>query len=87
VLASFALGSVELASGATTPAPRSVALTELAASGLGEEELAREGRRLLRAVQRARWLDGGLHTWTARRVLPGRGEGSSGVRFDDVLPD
>ncbi|HMJ03005.1 MAG TPA: hypothetical protein VK506_08680, partial [Conexibacter sp.] len=86
-LASFAIGSVELASGATTTPPRSVALSELAASGLGEEELAREGRRLLRSVQRARWTDGGLHTWTARRILPGRGEGSSSVRFDDVLPD
>ena len=86
-LASFQLGSVELAPGASTAAPQSVALRELAVSGLREEELAREGRRLVRAVQLARWLDGGLHAWTARRTLPGRGEGQSGVRFDDVLPD
>ena len=86
-LASFAVGSVELAAGANTEPPRSVALTELAATGLGEEELAREGRRLVRTVSTTRWTDGSLHAWIARRTLPGRGEGSSGVRFDAILPD
>jgi hypothetical protein len=86
-IASFAVGSVELATGVNTTAPRSVALTELAATGLGEEELAREGRRLVRTVSTTRWTDGGLHACIAPRTLPGRGEGASGVRFDAILAD
>jgi hypothetical protein len=81
------VGSVELATGVNTTAPRSVALTELAATGLGEEELAREGRRLVRTVSTTRWTDGGLHACIAPRTLPGRGEGASGVRFDAILAD
>ncbi|GAA0937717.1 hypothetical protein [Virgisporangium aurantiacum] len=86
-LSTYAVGSVALGTGGMTPPPRSVAVREIAASGLREEELAREGRRLVRAVQVARWVDGGIHVWTARSTLPGRGEGHSGVRFDDVLPE
>ncbi|WP_172834192.1 hypothetical protein [Nitrospira japonica] len=47
-----------------------------------EEEIPREGVRLTRAYQHARWLSGSSLLWLGRRKHPGRGEGSSGLRFD-----
>lgn len=51
---------------------------------LREEEVPREGARVTRAYQYARWVDGLTHLWVGRRKQPGRGEGSSGLRFDTV---
>jgi hypothetical protein len=51
---------------------------------LQDEEVGREGARVTRAYQYARWLDGSTHLWIGRRKQPGRGEGSSGLRFDSV---
>jgi hypothetical protein len=51
---------------------------------LNEEELPRAGVRLTRGYQYARWTDGSTHLWLARRKQTGRGEGSSGLRFDVV---
>jgi hypothetical protein len=51
-----------------------------------EEEVPREGVRVSRAVQRSRWTDGSTHLWIARGKRPGGGEGSSGLRFDIVMP-
>ena len=51
---------------------------------LHDEEVAREGARVTRAYQYARWVDGSTHLWIGRRKQPGRGEGSSGLRFDIV---
>jgi hypothetical protein len=51
---------------------------------LFEEEVPRAGARVLRSFQQARWLDGETHLWLGRRKTPGRGEGSSGLRFDIV---
>jgi hypothetical protein len=31
-------------------------------------------------------VDGNTHLWRGRRKGPGRGEGSSGLRFDDASP-
>lgn len=53
---------------------------------LPEEEVPRSGVRVTRAFQYARWADGSTHLWIARRKAPGRGEGSSGLRFDIVKP-
>jgi hypothetical protein len=53
---------------------------------LNEEEVPREGARVTRAYQYARWIDGSIHLWVGRRKWPGRGEGSSGLRFDTVEP-
>jgi hypothetical protein len=50
--------------------------------GLFEEEVPRSGARVTRAWQFARWVDGSTHLWIGRRKQPGRGEGSSGLRFD-----
>jgi hypothetical protein len=49
---------------------------------LHDEEVPREGARVTRAYQYARWIDGSTHLWVGRRKQPGRGEGSSGLRFD-----
>jgi hypothetical protein len=49
---------------------------------LREEEVPREGARLSRAYQLARWVDGSTFLWLARRKDVGRGEGSSGLQYD-----
>lgn len=47
-----------------------------------EEEIPREGIRVTRTYQLARWQDGSTHLWVGRRKTVGRGEGSSGLKFD-----
>lgn len=58
--------------------------TGAGADGLAifEEEIPREGVRVTRSYQLARWQDGSTHLWLGRRKRVGRGEGSSGLRFD-----
>lgn len=51
---------------------------------LYEEEVPREGARVSRNYHLTRWLDGSTHLWMGRRKQVGRGEGSSGLRFDTV---
>jgi hypothetical protein len=53
---------------------------------LREEEIPREGARVTRAYQLARWIDGATYLWLGRRKTIGRGEGSSGLRFDTTEP-
>lgn len=50
------------------------------------DRIPREGRRVLREAVLARWTDGSPISWTRRRATIGRGEGSSGLRFDDATP-
>jgi hypothetical protein len=47
--------------------------------------LGRAGIRLARTVHRARAADGRVVVWMARCGGPGRGEGSSGLRFDAIV--
>ncbi|MER5334184.1 IPT/TIG domain-containing protein [Micromonospora sp. NPDC002717] len=47
-----------------------------------DEEVPRTGVRLTRLWTLGRSADGRSHLWRARRKGPGRGEGSSGIRFD-----
>lgn len=47
-----------------------------------EEEVTRAGVELTRSYQLSRWLGGSTHLWSGRRARTGRGEGSSGLRFD-----
>jgi hypothetical protein len=54
---------------------------------LPEEEVPRAGLRLERVVFRARWTDGSVHLWSARRRSGGAGETQSGLRFDAALPN
>lgn len=49
---------------------------------LFEEEVPREGMRVTRSYQFTRWIDGSSHFWVGRRKGIGRGEGSSGLKFD-----
>jgi hypothetical protein len=53
---------------------------------LHEEEVPRAGAQVTRNYQYARWTDGASHLWIGRRKRTGRGEGSSGLRFDAVAP-
>jgi hypothetical protein len=51
---------------------------------LYEEEVPREGMRVMRSHQLTRWFDGSTHLWIGCRKQVGRGEGSSGLMFDVV---
>ncbi len=51
-----------------------------------EEEVPREGAVVRRSFQAARGADGRLHVWLTHRKTVGRGEGSSGLRFDTLEP-
>jgi hypothetical protein len=51
---------------------------------LYDEEIPREGIRVTRHYQMARWIDGSTWTWLAYRKAVGRGEGSSALRFDSI---
>jgi hypothetical protein len=51
---------------------------------LFEEEVPREGVRVTRSYQFTRWIDGSSHFWVGRRKGIGRGEGSSGLKFDSL---
>lgn len=53
---------------------------------LHDEEVPREGARVTRSYQYARWMDGSTHLWIGRRKQAGRGEGSSGLQFDICEP-
>jgi hypothetical protein len=49
-----------------------------------DETVSRAGERVTRHFQHTRWIDGGSLLWMGRRRRPGRGEGSSGLRFDRI---
>lgn len=51
---------------------------------LYDEEIPREGIRVARHYQLARWIDGSTWVWLAYRKAVGRGEGSRGLRFDSI---
>jgi hypothetical protein len=52
---------------------------------LHEEEVPRAGVLVSQAYQRARWRDGRVVVWPGARKQTGRGEGSSGLRFDGLI--
>ena len=51
-----------------------------------QEEVPREGARAIRRDLLARGSDGRLHVWRGRLKQTGRGEGSSGMRYDSADP-
>src|SRR5207253_134175 len=77
----FELGQVALGPN-PTPIPLGAVLGSSSPLRVEEEELYRAGLRIRRLVRRVRWSDGSVHVWFARRAGPGRGESSSGLRFD-----
>jgi hypothetical protein len=52
---------------------------------LYDEEVPREGARITRERRMARWTDGSTWLWTSFRNQVGTGEGSSQLKFDQVL--
>ena len=50
-----------------------------------EEAIPRAGVRVQLTKQRVRGTDGKTYIWSGRKVLAGRGEGSSGLKFDQLL--
>jgi hypothetical protein len=81
----FQLGLLPRDGELTPPRPRGRLLGPLAGPprvALREDEIPREGARLTHAYQLARWIDGTTFLWLGRRKGVGRGEGSSGLRFD-----
>jgi hypothetical protein len=69
--------------------PRTVLLREGLDRGeryfVDEEEVPRAGTRVMQTYQRTRWTDGSVVVWLRVRRQTGRGEGSSGLRFDELL--
>jgi hypothetical protein len=65
--------------------PLSSVLKELRGTHVHEEEVPPEGVIVRRRWFLARSADGGRHTWAARSVQTGRGEGSSGLEFDIAI--
>lgn len=53
---------------------------------LREEEVPREGVRVIRSFQYARWTNGQSYLWMGRCKNIGRGEGASGLQFDVLDP-
>jgi hypothetical protein len=53
---------------------------------LHEEEIPRAGIKVHKSFQRTRWLNGKVFTWVGFRKQVGRGEGRSGLAFDQIIP-
>ena len=51
----------------------------------GDEVAAANGARLMQTFERTRWADGKVYTWLRVRRQTGRGEGSSGLGFDELV--
>ncbi|MOA10538.1 hypothetical protein D3C78_1304310 [compost metagenome] len=51
-----------------------------------EEEVPRSGVQVTLAYQRTRWLDGRTYVWLGADKTTGRGEASSGLAFDRLVP-
>jgi len=82
----FRRGATLRQDGTLKPQP---ALSQILNASVGpldifEEEIPREGARVTRSYQYARWFDNSPLLWIGRRKTVGRGEGSSGLRFDVV---
>jgi hypothetical protein len=52
---------------------------------LEEAIVPRSGLRAQLTAQRVRWVDGKTYVWLGRKVTTGKGEGSSGLRFDVLM--
>jgi hypothetical protein len=52
-----------------------------------DEEVPRDGRRLIRGWEHVRWIGGSSWLWCGRQAAVGRGEASSGLRFDIAEPE
>ena len=64
----------------------SVGISENKPYLINEEEFSRSGFVISANYQRSRWYNGSTFTWIGRKVLSGKGEGNSGLKFD-ILSD
>jgi hypothetical protein len=55
-----------------------------AAFFIHEEEVPRMGIRVKQSFQRTRWINGEVFVWLGMKKQTGRGEGSSGLAFDQI---
>jgi hypothetical protein len=51
-----------------------------------EEEVSGAGIKVHKSFQRTRWYDGRVYTWLGIRKQVGKGSGSSGLAFDQIVP-
>ncbi len=71
--------------------PRSILLREgldkipAKAYYIHEEEVPRAGIKVSQAFQRTRWYGGKVFNWLGIRKTAGRGEGTSGLSFDQII--
>jgi hypothetical protein len=66
--------------------PRGRLLSDEPQQQLYDAEVPRAGVLVTRRYRYARWGDGSRRLWIGREKQPGKGEGSSGLRFDVVEP-
>jgi hypothetical protein len=52
---------------------------------VNEESVPRAGVKVQLTKQRVRWIDGKTYVWLGRKVVTGKGEESSGLRFDYLI--
>jgi len=81
----FRRGAMLAPDAAGNPAPvppKGVILTPGQMLLVRDQAIPRAGIQANRYMRRTRWIDGSVYCWMARRVRPGRGEGSSGLAFD-----
>lgn len=64
------------------PLPKTRVLNE--SIQINEETITRAGIKVQITKQRLRWIDGKTYVWTGRKIVSGRGEGSSGLEFDVI---
>jgi len=70
-----------------TPIPAMSRLLDLSEDPLlwlEEAAVPRSGLRVQLTAQRVRWVDGKTYVWLGRKVTTGKGEGSSGLKFDVI---
>ena len=65
--------------------PVGVSLRPSESMSIRDEEIPREGALLRRVPTLTRRIDGSYIRWITRRVMVGRGEGSSGLAFDSTI--
>lgn len=80
----LARGAMRNPGGGTLVAPRGRILEPGRPLELYEEEVTRVGARVTQVWTLGRGPDGSTHLWRGRRKSAGRGEGSSGLRFDST---
>jgi hypothetical protein len=71
--------------------PRTNLLQQNLANGeayfIHEEEVPRAGIQVYQSYQRTRWSNSKVFLWLGARKVTGKGEGSSGLGFDRILPN